>query len=216
MLEKITLVDIQGKLIQAWIKYQKNTNIPINILKQDISAIPLDTKTAFVSPANSLGFMNDGVDAVYTDMFPNIEQKVKNEIRQNGKLSILRRRILEIGNALIVPTGFKEVYMISAPTMFIPTDVSETHNAYHATYAAIKEGMKKDSITHLIIPGMGTCTGKIPYEKAANQMWDAISDAISNKPAKYNINEIVNEQPAMFKMREYFESYGAFHKTLKI
>ena len=54
---------------------------------------------AVVSPANSHGWMRGGVDAVYAQAFPGIEQQVRSTILayHGGELPI--------GRAVIVPTG---------------------------------------------------------------------------------------------------------------
>jgi O-acetyl-ADP-ribose deacetylase (regulator of RNase III) len=41
--------------------------------------------SAFVSPANSIGFMDGGIDYVYSrDMFVGVEKAVKGKIREIG------------------------------------------------------------------------------------------------------------------------------------
>ena len=77
--------------------------------------------TALVSPANSFGFMNGGIDKKYMNMFMNIEQKIQNRIKDFGMKSTSDRSYIPIGSAITVPThNSKCAYVICAPTMFLP------------------------------------------------------------------------------------------------
>ena len=91
-----------------------------DILKQAASAI--------VSPANSFGYMDGGLDLKYSQHFGwELEARVRDELEKNyyGELPV--------GNAIIVETKNPTIpYLISAPTMRVPSDVSNTVNAYLA------------------------------------------------------------------------------------
>lgn len=217
MLNKITLLDLHEDLADAWLKNKRNVAIDVDIRKNtNVESIDLCEGLAFVSPANSLLFMDGGIDQVYMNMFQDIERKVKAKAREYGKVTFLGRHFLPIGHAIVVPTGKDRTYIVSSPTMFLPLDVSHTHNAYHATYAALAAALNCESITHVVFPGMATGIGKLPIDKAAQQMWDAIEDALSSKPARYTETQIINEQPAVYAYKEYFETYDAKHKLREL
>lgn len=75
-----------------------------------------------------------------------------------------------VGQAVIISTENSEIpWMVSAPTMRLPSVVANTVNAYLAFRAALRV-VRDTQIDTLLCPGMGTLTGKIPFEKAAKQM----------------------------------------------
>ena len=83
---------------------------------------------AVVSPANSFGFMDGGIDATYRTHFgPEIQERVQRVIveRHHGELLV--------GAADLVETGHNTIpYMIVAPTMRVPMVLTDTVNAYLA------------------------------------------------------------------------------------
>lgn len=217
MLTKITLLDIHDDLGNAWLKNKRNVAIDVDIRKNtNVESIELCEGLAFVSPANSLLFMDGGIDQVYMNLFPNIELNVKAKGREYGKMTFLGRHFLPIGHAIVVPTRKNGTYIVSSPTMFLPLDVSNTYNAYHATYAALTAALLCTNITHVVFPGMATGIGKLSIDKAAKQMWDAIEDSLSGEPARFSEHQIVQDQPSVYAYKEYFETYGATNKINEI
>ncbi len=84
---------------------------------------PIDVKAdAIVSPANSFGFMDGGIDALYTYQFgPELQRRLQ--------ALIMTEHVgeLPIGTAVIVPTMHDDIpWCISAPTMRVPTNVADT------------------------------------------------------------------------------------------
>ena len=71
----------------------------------------------FVSPANSLGYMDGGIDKAYMGMFENIQQKVQKRIawlsKTYRKSSKLGRPYLPIGSSFRVPVEDGD-FLISA------------------------------------------------------------------------------------------------------
>jgi len=98
---------------------------------QDYELKP-NKKTYYVSPANSLCFMDGGIDyALSRIIFPTIEIEVKNIVKQLGIISIVGKSYLPIGSSIIINKGDKSI--VIAPTMLLPQNVSNTKNAYYAT-----------------------------------------------------------------------------------
>lgn len=130
----------------------------------------------FVSPANSLGYMNGGIDAAYMSMFgAQIEQRVRERIATIGDGH------LPVGSAFVTQVSATgrhdpdhENYLITAPTMISPGDVSGTRNAYHATLAAIRVWPR---VGTLIIPPMCCGYGCMDPCESARQMEEAIRDS---------------------------------------
>lgn len=159
--------------------------------------------SAVVSPANSLGFMDGGVDYPLSRvMFPGVESALKAEIARRGELDLLGRPHLPIGEALAVPTGTPGVVLVSAPTMWLPQDVRGTHNAYHATYAALRAASAA-GCERVIFPGMCTGCGRMAPEESMGQVAQACRDVDAGRPPRWSREEIVAEQPRNYMNTEF-------------
>ena len=128
---KIYLVYNQTELGISWKKYFSEL-ADVEILQGDITKIHCD---AVVSPANSFGFMDGGLDLALIEKFgANLETKLQNLIKE------LPEKELLIGKALILETGNKsQPYLISAPTMRVPMsfNIHSSVNAYLAMKAIL-------------------------------------------------------------------------------
>ena len=124
--------------------------------ESNIRDLPITPNTMYVSPANSLGFMDGGIDAAYSAMFPGIQKAVQDKIKTLGKKTALGRHYLSVGSAVVVPLDFA-CTLVSAPTMFLPHDVSGTRNAYHAMMAALMAFRKTK--TQKLMVSTGLCCG---------------------------------------------------------
>ena len=120
-------------------------------------------------------------------------------------MTLLGRPYLPIGDAITVETHIQNVYLISAPTMWLPQDVSKTHNAYHAMYSILREAYRKKEITHIVLCGLCTGVGRMSSHIAIQQMKEAFDDFESGKEPKYNIDDIVKEQPSTYMNTEFKE-----------
>ena len=140
---------------------------------------PIDIKAdAVVSPANSFGFMDGGIDALYTYQFgPGLQQRLQ------GVLAREYGGELPVGAAVVVTTGHSDIpWCISAPTMRVPRDISDTVNAYLAFRAALRaavahNGSGQPPIKSILCPGLGTAVGRMPVHRCARQMrvaWDRV------------------------------------------
>jgi O-acetyl-ADP-ribose deacetylase (regulator of RNase III) len=145
---------------------------------------PIDiTADAIVSPANSFGFMDGGVDAVYTYQ---LGGQVQEQLR--ATLANEHGGELPIGQALIVPTGRREIpWCISSPTMRIPGCVADTVNAYLAFRAALSAVLVHNAsgappIRSILCPGLATAIGRMPVERCARQMRAAWDRVLGGKP----------------------------------
>jgi hypothetical protein len=96
----------------------------------NIKSLPREN-TVFVSPANSLGYMDGGIDYVLSrEMFPGLQTIVQDSIATYGLVNGFGRHYLPVGSALylqIHPT----THLIVAPTMFQPRDVPSSANYNH-------------------------------------------------------------------------------------
>lgn len=203
---RVHLVDLQQSVVDAakaigWTEIATHAWMDV----QDFEARP---GTAFVSPANSLGFMDGGVDYVLSRvMFPGVESTVKKAIadrRETPNMTALGRSYLPIGKALVVPTCREGVRLVCAPTMWLPQDVCKTHNAYHAMYAALRAASASEkTITDLVCTGMCTGCGMMSPDVAVAQMKAAHDDFLAGRPPRWTDQEIMAEQPKYYQNTEF-------------
>ena len=126
---KIYLIDTSPLLASAW--RTAFARFPeFQVLQGDYFQQPAD---ALVSPANSFGIMDGGLDlAIRNTLGYSIQGKLQQVIvdKYHGELPV--------GVAEIVETGDERwPYLVAAPTMRIPESVHGTLNAYLAFHAIL-------------------------------------------------------------------------------
>jgi O-acetyl-ADP-ribose deacetylase (regulator of RNase III) len=210
---QVTLIDRAGSLADA--ARRLGWHEATVLAHTDVADVPRARGTAFVSPANSLGFMDGGVDLVLSRaMFPGVEGRVRAAFRANGAVTRLGRPYLPIGDAVVVDAGPVGVHLVSAPTMWLPGNVSGTSNAYHALFAALRaverfnrsNGSGSGSgnrITHLVVPGMCTGYGGMSADQAISQMMHAHRDHAHGRAPVSDAAGIVAEQPETYQNLEF-------------
>jgi O-acetyl-ADP-ribose deacetylase (regulator of RNase III) len=127
-----------------------------------------------VSPANSFGFMDGGIDAVYSKLFPSIQNHVQAAIAHHQIESGLGY-YLPVGSALPVPTTNTHLcpLLLCVPTMYTPSDIRGTNNAMWAFIAILRWlqfAVKVMPDVTVACPGMGTGIGKLSPETHAMQI----------------------------------------------
>lgn len=172
---KIILADLSPKLIAAWQEFFSEEE-SVQILEADITTIECD---AVVSPANSFGFMDGGLDYALSVRFGwDLEKKLQQRIKDLPEGELL------IGQALLMETGDAKVpYLISAPTMRIPTNfnIDTSVNAYLAMKAILIMAQKEEKILSVAVPGLCTGVGRMQSMIAARQMFQAYKEIISGE-----------------------------------
>lgn len=172
---KIILKAIDSDLIVAWeIFFSEFRNVKISY-----GNILASTADAIVSPANSFGYMDGGLDLQYSQHFGwDLEKKLRLFLEENhdGELAV--------GQATIITTDRTDIpYLISAPTMRVPMDVSQTVNTYLA-FRAILIAIRNfncsnnNKIKSVLCPGLGTGEGRMPAQRAARQMYAAYANIV--------------------------------------
>jgi O-acetyl-ADP-ribose deacetylase (regulator of RNase III) len=139
-------------------------------------------KTDFiVSPANSFGFMDGGLDGVIT-------RRIGPQTQINVQEAIAKRPMKEllVGETILVETGNEGVpYCISAPTMRVPMILKNTPNVYLASKAIFNQLLDIKNggpvIERVTISGLGTGVGKVSFEVCAHQMKMAYDEVWSDK-----------------------------------
>ena len=167
-LEKLYLIDSKPELCEKW--RQVFSSYPeVEVLKGDYFQQSAD---AIVSPANSFGIMDGGLDlTIRNELSFQVETDIQEVIlnKYHGEMPI--------GSAEIINTNHdKWSYMIAAPTMRIPENVAFTLNAYIAFRAILiainsfNESKPKRPIKSLVCSGLGTGIGSMEPTKCAAQM----------------------------------------------
>lgn len=158
----LTIRDTNKTLI-AELKYQFEKFDDVDIECGDIFGTECNWD-GLVSPANSFGYMDGGIDRVYCDHFGwELQTAVQNLIKEN----CIFKELL-VGQALSIKIINTDKTLIIAPTMRSPRPI-ETDNVFLAMRAAVHRA-KHLGLKHLLCPGMGTLTGRIIPADGAQAM----------------------------------------------
>lgn len=180
---KIILAAVEPELADAWQRHCGD--LPdVSVHRGSILDLRVD---AVVSPANSFGFMDGGIDHVYSRRFGwGVQTRLQELIRtrHHGELLVGAAEIVETGNGQIP-------YCIAAPTMRVPMILADTVNAYLAARAVlllIKHGVVHDGalagepvsavVQSVAFPGLGTGTGRVSFDVCARQVRAAIEEVL--------------------------------------
>ena len=129
-------------------------------------------RNAVVSPANSYGFMDGGIDAAYSTFFgPGLQAAVQEAINRRPEGH------LPVGASLAVRTGHDRIpFLIVAPTMLTPQEVP-SENSYRAMRAVLRiMRAEPDLGREVFCPGLATGIGRVPPSEAAKQIFRAYDD----------------------------------------
>ncbi|WUH78430.1 ADP-ribosyltransferase domain-containing protein [Streptomyces sp. NBC_00435] len=166
---RVVLTDVNERVVEAWrAAFADTRGIAIrrgSILDEDVDA--------WVTPTNSRGRMDGGVDAaIKRHLGSGIQLRVQRAIRDRFAGA------LPVGSAVCVPSGATAPrYLISTPTMVRSSqDVSATLNVALACAAAFQAVHRQNrqapgSIRSVALVGMGAQTGRVPARLSANLMW---------------------------------------------
>ena len=167
---QVILCDSEPEIVRAW-KRAFAGHDEVEVRLGDLTEVEAD---AYVSPANSFGWMDGGIDLALRARFMagDIEGTVQSAIAKRGGR-------LPVGEALVVETQDDEVpYLIVAPTMETPSNVGTTSNAYKAMVALLRavtrfNEQNEDAIGTIAICGLCTGVGGMEPHVAAMQMHSA-------------------------------------------
>lgn len=136
----------------------------------DILSEPAD---AFVSPANSFGHMDGGIDLYYTECFGwHLQERLQKKIKETCNFNELL-----VGQAISIETDNANFpIMISAPTMRMPEKGIPVYNVFLSARAAIYKALEL-KLNKIVMPGMGTGVGAVPTLEAAAAIRSAFISA---------------------------------------
>ncbi|MFG2666203.1 macro domain-containing protein [Streptomyces sp. NPDC048387] len=166
---RVVLTDVNQRVVEAWrAAFADTPGIEIrkgSILDEDVDA--------WVTPTNSQGRMDGGVDAaIKRHLGAGIQLRVQRAIRDRFAGA------LPVGSAVCVPSGAAVPrFLISTPTMVQSAqNVRDTLNVALACAAAFQAVHRQNrkapgSIRSVALVGMGAQTGRVPARLCANLMW---------------------------------------------
>lgn len=180
---KIILSAVEDELVEAWRRFCGDFEFA-EVRRGSILDLSCD---AVVSPANSFGFMDGGIDMLYSRRFGRqIQERLQKLIADEHHGELL------VGAAEIVETGDVRIpYLIAAPTMRVPMILRDTVNPYLAARAAlllIKHGtfacgrLKGRPVAGFMdsvaFPGLGTGVGRVGPNTCARQVRAAVEEVV--------------------------------------
>ncbi len=145
----------------------------VNVLEGDIFEVKSD---AIVSPGNSFGFMDGGLDLQISQRFG---WQVQRELQERIEKRALRE--LLVGESEIITAG--DTFIICAPTMRVPTNanIPNSINAYLAAKAILNASRNHHWIKSVSIPGLCTGTGGMSPKVCAKQMYAAYCEVVKGE-----------------------------------
>jgi O-acetyl-ADP-ribose deacetylase (regulator of RNase III) len=183
---QIVLAAVEEELAEAWHRFCGDLDF-IQVHHGSILDVSCD---AVVSPANSFGFMDGGIDAIYSRHFGSrLQDTVQAMIRERHHGELL------VGNADVVETGDARIpYLIVAPTMRVPMLLADSINAYlaaRAVFLLLKHGRFAsgersggpvgERIQRVAVPGLGTGVGQMSPSVCAHQVRTAIDEVLLDR-----------------------------------
>lgn len=170
---RLVLCAVDGGLAEAWRSFCGD--LPgVEVWEGSILDVSCD---AVVSPANSFGFMDGGIDALYV-------QHLGSEIERAVRRMIIDRHggELPVGLADIVATGRTPANLIVAPTMRVPMRLVDSTNPYQAARAVFRLMTSDDprvaEVRSIAMPGLGTGVGQVGANTCAHQVAAAYRDIV--------------------------------------
>ncbi|RYX83523.1 Appr-1-p processing protein [bacterium] len=173
------LTAVERPLFEAWIRFCGE----LPFVQTHMGSIFDVECQAVVSPANSFGFMDGGIDMLYSRHFGwGVQKRLQEIIREEHGGELL------VGNAAIVPTNDAQIpYVISAPTMRVPMILRDSVNPYLAARAVLRlwktgnfpDGTPiRDEVKAIAFPGLGTGVGQVGFDVCAHQVRAAIDEVL--------------------------------------
>jgi O-acetyl-ADP-ribose deacetylase (regulator of RNase III) len=169
----VLLVHREADLGKAW-RTAFADAVGVQVVSGDITEVACD---AVVSPANSFGFMDGGLDNALSERFGwDLQERLQQAIRG------LPERELLVGKAMVIATNEIRIpWLIAAPTMRVPMNfqIATSVNAYLAMKAILLAASVHPDISSVAIPGLCTGVGRMPVDIAAIQMRAAFDEVTS-------------------------------------
>ncbi len=183
---QIILSAVDEELANAWQRWCGDLSF-VRVHRGSIFDIEAD---AIVSPANSFGFMDGGIDRLYLEHFgASLEDRVQQQIKTEHSGELL------VGSATIVETNNKSIpFLVAVPTMRVPMILNDSINPFlaaRALFLLIRDGTftsgsysgehVRNHVKSVLLPGLGTGVGRVPAVQCSKQIRAAIEDVVLGK-----------------------------------
>jgi len=165
----LILTDPQFEMVAAW-QAAFADHPEVEIHNEYFEKI--ETYDCMVSAANSFGLMDGGVDLAIINYFgQQLESRVQQYIIDHY------RGEQPVGTSFLIETQHPtHPWIAHTPTMRVPMNIHRTDNVYLAMKAMLEAIWKHNQqegvapINQVVCPGLGTLTGRVPFDEAARQM----------------------------------------------
>lgn len=166
---KIYLVAVEAPLYEAFLSHCGELDF-VSVKFGSILDLTVD---AVVSPANSYGFMDGGIDFLYSQFFGwEVEARLQKAIREKHHGELL------VGQAELVATEHPQIpWLIAAPTMRVPMILTDSVNPFLAARAALRVAVEA-GLESVAFPGLGTGVGRVGATTCAHQLRQALGEVL--------------------------------------
>jgi len=171
--------------------------------------------TYYCSPANSLCFMDGGIDLPLSRViFPGAEPVVKKRMRAITPYeNHLGQKYLPIGSSICFDFEGKKK-LIVAPTMLLPQKVSKTRNAYWAARAIfynifVLQGEEIDEVD-VLMTSFCCGYGEMSEEESFRQIMEAFADFREYVPESVIMPDGMFANPCMGDQPKYYQNLAWF------
>ncbi len=174
------------------------------------------TNKIFISPSNSLGRMEGGMDLIMSrQIFPGIHLKLAKIIKKLGLFTYQNILHLPIGGSVFIPDVKNRSGCIIAPTMFNSANVGHTQNAFISLLSSLilfQKIKEHDNINYDLVITSHCCGNGAMDESEASQQfrnaWDSFQQQnYPNEIHYYNFQNLNTSYicllPYTEKEREY-------------
>lgn len=187
---ELILCDINHNMIYEWERVFSNHE-NVKCIDGDYCTVAEREKVdAIVSPANSFGIMDGGLDLSIRDFYfknnIDIQELVQKQIKK------IFWGIQTVGSSIYIKNNF--IDLIHSPTMKVPGQINDLNIIYFATRNTIICA-RENGVNKVIIPAFGAGIGNIKYSIVARIMEDAIKSLEFNCFENWNsVNYLVNKE----------------------
>lgn len=164
----------------------------VTVLNNSLEDLP--HYDCIVSPANSFGLMDGGIDLAITNLFGiKLMDRVQEYIINNYEGE------QPIGTSFIIETlNSEHPYLAHTPTMRVPMIIRNTDFVYLAMKAMLSVVYQNKNIKSVVCSGLGTATGGVPFDVASRQMALAYKNFL-NPPTKISWDIAINRHNEVWK-----------------
>lgn len=164
----IIIADIESEFV-SWAAVEFKDHDKVAALNENFVNLK-EEWDCMVSPANSYGLMDGGIDLAISSYFGwDLMERVQDRIKSDyyGEQPV--------GTSMIVETGDKDhPYLAHTPTMRLPQEQRGTDVPYVAMLAMLQAVAKHNEmfmdIGTVVVSGLATGCGRVPFSSAARQM----------------------------------------------